>query len=236
MGVETGGWVRAAAATAAFAALHSATASSPAKAVVARVVGIRRRDALYRPAYNVLAALSSVALLWYVRRRHGRVLYHVPGPVAGLMRLGQCGALAYAATAAWRVGPLRFSGLPGLFAWVAGRPRIPREPEGQSPPPGDGFLPAAGPFRLSRHPLNFVLFPLLWLNPRMTTTLAASAVVTTLYAYLGSLHTDRRLRRLYGPAYDAYCRETPLLWPRGLRPVAGRMEPELIRQRVGAGA
>jgi hypothetical protein len=58
------------------------------------------------------------------------------------------------------------------------------------------------PFALSRQALNFFLLPVLWLNPRMTTWLAAFNAVSTLYLYLGSLHSERRLRRVYGPAYD----------------------------------
>lgn len=212
-GGGTPGWVRAAAASAAFAAFHSATASSAAKDAAERWLGPRPRNALYRPAYNLLAAVTSAALLRYVRRQPDRTLYRVGGFPALLMRLGQLAALAYGAAAVWRVGPLKFVGLPGVVAWAMGAGRVPREPEGQSPPPGAGLLPPEGPFRLSRHPLNFVLLPLFWLNPRMTANLAAFSAVTTLYAYLGSLHTDRRMRRRYGSGYEPYRARVPLLVP-----------------------
>ena len=192
------GWVNTAAATAVFAVVHSATATGAAKAGVAGLVGTRARDALYRPAYNLLAVLTSLTLLFYIRRQPARMLYHVRGAPAGMMRAAQAAALLYGAWAAWWVGPLRFSGLPGLGAWLLRRQHVPAPPEGQNPPPDEGLSPPAGPFRLTRHPLNLILVPLFWLNPRMTSTLAAFAAVTGLYALLGSIHTERRLRRTYG--------------------------------------
>ena len=239
------GWVRTAWATAAFALVHSATASTAAKDAVERRIGTRRRDAFYRPAYNVLAVVTSTALLAYVRRQPNHTIYQARGTLAVVMRFAQGAALAYATWAAWWVGPLRFSGTPSMVAWALGAERVPREPEGQSPPVGDGLNPPTGPFRLSRHPLNFVLLPLLWLNPRMTSNLAAFAAVTALYAYLGSLHTDRRMRRRYGAAFDRYRETTPLLLPRIRRAAGGpgrhSRAPELTRynrviQRGLAGA
>jgi hypothetical protein len=123
------------------------------------------------------------------------------------MRAGQAAAVAALADAAWRTGPARFAGLPGLWAWLAGRPHVPREPEGQSPPPGpDGRFDPGGTYDVVRHPANLFIAPVLWLNPRMTTTLAAFNAVATAYLYAGSVHSDRRLARRYGPAYAAYQR------------------------------
>ena len=214
------GWVKTTVATTLFTVVHSATATEAAKAAAARLVGRRARDAFYRPVYNLLAVVTSLALLLYVRRQPNRTLYHVRGAPAAIMRAVQGSALGYAAWAAWWVGPLRFSGLPGVVAWVLGRSHVPAPPEGQNPPPEEGLAPPAGPFRLSRHPLNLILVPLFGLNPKMTSNLAAFAAATSLYAWLGSLHTERRLRRAYGARYRG-----PAAPGAGEAPPPGRRPP-----------
>jgi methanethiol S-methyltransferase len=200
--------LKAAAATAAFAAAHSALASLPAKAAAGHVAGRRVRNGLYRPLYNLVAVLTFGWLTLYVRGLHGRTLYRVRGPLSWLMRLGQAASLLYAYRAARAVGIARFAGLPGLWALLSGEEHVPAEPEAQGPrlDEATGRVRTAGPFATSRQPLNFVVVPLLWLNPRMTTNLAAVSLVSTLYLYLGSLHSEYRLRRAYGPAYEAYRR------------------------------
>ena len=55
--------LKVAAATVAVAALHSVLASDAAKGAAERVLGTRRREALYRPLYNVVAVLSFGGLL-----------------------------------------------------------------------------------------------------------------------------------------------------------------------------
>jgi protein-S-isoprenylcysteine O-methyltransferase Ste14 len=63
-----------------------------------------------------------------------------------------------------------------------------------------------GPFRLSRHPLNFGMLPILWLMPRMTVNLAAFNLITTVYSIVGSLHEEERFVETYGGAYTDYQR------------------------------
>ncbi len=60
------------------------------------------------------------------------------------------------------------------------------------------------PFRLSRHPLNFGMLPIIWLMPRMTVNLATFNLITTVYLILGSLHEEKRFVETYGQAYIDY--------------------------------
>ena len=207
------GAIRIGLATAAWAAVHSLLASRPAKGRAGRALGTRARNGVYRAGYNAIAVVTFALLVGYVRRQPGRTLYHAGGPAALLMRLGQAGAAFGAAWGVLQVGLGGMSGLPNLLAWLAGARHVSPEPEGQTPPPNRG---AGGPFAHTRQALNFLLLPLLWLNPRMTTRLAAFNIVSTAYLYLGSLHSERRLRRAYGPAYDeAYRRRgVPFFLPR----------------------
>ena len=46
--------------------------------------------------------------------------------------------------------------------------------------------------------------PILWLWPRMTTSLLAFTTAATIYLMLGSLHEEARLREAFGDKYQAY--------------------------------
>ncbi|HEX8912615.1 MAG TPA: hypothetical protein VF796_09685 [Humisphaera sp.] len=203
--------VRVAAASAVWCVAHSLLASTPAKRWVERRWGQRARNAFYRPAYNALAVGSFAGLLAYIAKQPTRTLYRAPHPAAAAMRVGQAAALAVATVGAFRVGVGRFVGVPGLRAFAAGERDVPIEPEGQNPPM-DRPEPR-GPFAAVRHPLNALIPPLLWLNPTMTTRLAAFAAVATAYSVVGSVHTDRRLAQRYGTSFERYRKRVPLLVP-----------------------
>src|SRR5205085_6801784 len=122
-------------ATAAFAGVHSLLASRGAKRWAERAVGTRARNGWYRPAYNAVAVATTAALVGYVARQPSRTVYHVRGPLAGLMRLGQVASAAGFVAAVYEVGLSRLSGLGNLWAWVRGDRHVPREIEAQSVTP-----------------------------------------------------------------------------------------------------
>ena len=192
-------------ATALFAGVHSLLAGRAAKKGAARMLGERRRNALYRPLYNVQAVITFGALVLYGGRLPDRELYRASGPLSRLMRFGQVLSLLYLVHGARQIGLLRFAGVPNLRALLAGRAHVPREPEGQGPAlDARGAVKATGPFRASRHPLNFGMIPVLWLMPRMTVNLAAFNTAVTAYLLAGSLHEEARLRATYGQTYVEY--------------------------------
>lgn len=193
------------AATAAFALLHSALASRPAKAAAAKLLGVHRRNGLYRVLFNGQAAVTSAALLLYVRQLPDRELYVVHGPAAALMRVGQAAGLLLLLTGVNQVGVLRITGASSLTRLLRGEHPPPPEPEGQGPSLDErGALKLGGAFLRSRHPLNLAPLPILWLNPRMTRNLAAFNTIATVYFWVGSCHEERRLQVAYGDVYRAY--------------------------------
>jgi protein-S-isoprenylcysteine O-methyltransferase Ste14 len=203
------------AATALFGVVHSVLASRTAKRKAAEWFGERNRNGLYRAFYIGQSLVTFAALAGYIRRQPGRELYHVRGPLAGLLRLGQAAGLVHATWAARQVGVGRMLGADSLAAWWHGRP-VPPEPEAQGPALGaDGTLKATGPFALSRHPLNLSPLPVFWLNPRMSTNLAAFNLAATAYFVLGSLHEETRLAAAYGEPYRRYEQsDVPFYLPR----------------------
>ena len=214
-------------ATAAFALLHSALASRAAKQAATAIAGERQVQAGYRLFYVGQSFLTFFGLLAYGSRLPTRTLYRVDGRAGLVLRLGQAAGFAHLLAAARPTGLLRLAGWRNLQAYRRHMP-IPREPVAQGPEEGpDGVLQVAGPYRWSRHPLNFTGMPILWLTPHMTTRRLAFNLVSSAYFIIGSLHEEVRLRAAYGERYQRYQRNgVPFFWPR---------PPALQQAQRGAG-
>ena len=196
--------LKVATATAVFGLVHSVMASRTAKRVATQAFGERNRNGLYRVAYIAQSVATLGLLATYIRRQPSRELYRIEGPAAFLMHAVQAGAIVYATSAAAQVGFRRITGLESFLAWLGDGP-VPPEPEAQGPAlDAEGRRHALGPFARSRHPLNFAPLPILWLWPRMTTSLLAFNTAATIYLVVGSLHEEARLRDAYGEDYDTY--------------------------------
>ncbi len=204
-----------AAATAVWSLAHSALASRALKQAVQTIAGRRRYNTWYRPFYVAQSVASLAGLGWYARGLPDRTLYRARGKTATAFHVGQGATALYFLWTLYHVGIGRASGISNLVAGWDGRALLP-DAEGQGPSPdGRGGLRITGPFRRTRHPLNVVAVPLLWLFPRMTAKLAAFNLVATLYFYIGSFHEETRLRAEYGRAYADYqAGDTPFYLPR----------------------
>lgn len=191
-------------ATALYLGIHSLLAGRGVKKAAERLLGGRRRNGLYRASYTVISVAGLAALLRLLAREPGRDVYRVPRPWALGMRVGQAASLAYMAAGVAQIGLRRFLGVSSLAAWLKGTADVPREPEAQGPALDDeGRLRVAGPFRSSRHPMNFAQLCLLWLSPLTTGGLAFTTIVT-LYTIITSRNEETRLREAYGQVYADY--------------------------------
>ncbi len=103
-----------------------------------------------------------------------------------------------------------FPGFTQAWEYLRGRPISPG-PVSQHPPPksGEDRPNWGGPYRLSRHPLNYFVLSIYWFSPVMTVKWAAVGVVTAVYMVLGSVHEGRLLRVAYGDRYLRYREEVP---------------------------
>lgn len=196
--------LRIATATAGFAILHSTLASRQAKRLTADRLGVRNQQGLYRAAFVGQSVLTSAVLAEYIRRQPDRPLYDLPSPWRYALRLGQGVCLGMTFWAVRQAGIARLSGWEGLVAWKQGD-QSPIEPAAQGPSSdSEGRLRTGGPFRWSRHPLNFWPLLLLLLNPRMTVNRLTFATLAGCYLPLGSLHEESRLVATYGIIYKRY--------------------------------
>ncbi|HEX8219125.1 MAG TPA: hypothetical protein VF914_07920 [Chloroflexia bacterium] len=196
-----------------WAVLHSLLASLPAKRAAEQLVGTKARNGLYRVFYNAQAWLSFGWLVLSIARVPDRELHRVEGPATKLLLLGRLGAAGLTAWSGVILGPLRFNGVPQLLAYLKGK-QPPPEDEAQGPIREQGRLKVVGPFRVVRHPANAGPFLFALFSPRITVKGLTLAALLGLYALLGSLHEDYRLRARYGEEYEHYRQEVPFIVPR----------------------
>lgn len=200
---------------AAYAVVHSVLASFPAKRLVRRLAGERAEKGLYRGFYIVQAVATTVGgWIWFVRFPD-RDLYRVEGAASLLPRAVQVSGVALILGMVKTVGVGRLSGLSHAVIYATGGDNFPLI-EAQGPPPAavPGQLEIGGPFRYMRHPENLGFFLLLAGIPRMTVNRLTLALLSLVYAVLGSWHEDYRLAHTYGEPFRRYRRRTPMLVPR----------------------
>ena len=221
------------AATTAFAIVHSALASRGAKRAATRTFGERNRNGLYRVVYIAQSAATFAVLAAYIRRQPSHELYRVHRPLSLMMHGAQAAAMVYATAAARQVGIRRIVGLESFIAWL-GEGAVMPEPEAQGPALDEqGLQRVAGPFSWSRHPLNLAPLPILWLWPRMTTSLLAFNAAATVYLVIGSLHEESRLREAFGDKYIAYeGSDVPFYLPSPERSAADSMASVVHLQKL----
>lgn len=197
--------LKVAGATLLYLGVHTLLASRPAKEAATRLLGERKRNALYRPFYNAQSVVGLVILGVYIGRQPSRTVWRAEGASLWLMRSAQASAGLYFLWGISTIGWGRFLGKPGVDALRAGCPHVPREPESQAAYlRSDGKMHAVGPFLTSRNAVNFAIVPLFWFNPYMADTGAVFCTLVTGYLVAGSYHSEARMRQLYGKPMEDY--------------------------------
>jgi methanethiol S-methyltransferase len=184
---------------AAFAVIHSLTASLPFKRLLVRGLG-SKADWLYTPAYSFVAVLTILPLVYLLYKNPGRVLYRIPSPWRWLMVGGQLIAAIIAPKAFWDALH-RFK--------ISSQISAPQTPEA-------GSLNIRGIYRWVRDPFLLSGLVMIWLTPVMTINLLVIYLLTTVYLFLGSLHWETRLVAQFGDEYREYQKRVRRIIP-GLR-------------------
>jgi methanethiol S-methyltransferase len=184
--------------------LHSITAATTFKGWVRRQLGERVYQGWYRLAYNVLAAVTLLPVLYLLARHAPRqVVWQIPWPLNLLaimvQVIGAAGVLvSLAQTDFWQ-----FAGIDQAIRYL-------REEEEVERPSN---LRTNGLYNLVRHPLYFFSLLFLWFVPMMTLGFLLFNVVATLYFAFGSLVEERKLEAYFGEAYRHYRERVPWLVP-----------------------
>lgn len=185
---------------AAFAAIHSLTASLRFKRLLVQFLG-SWADRLYLPAYSLVSVLTILPLVYLLYKNPGRVLYKIPSPWRWLMVGGQLIA-GLLAPRAFRDAPHRF--------------KIRSQLSGPQAPEAGGSLKIRGIYRWVRDPFLLSGLVMIWLTPIMTVNLLIIYLLATIYLFLGSLHWETRLVAQFGDEYLEYRKKVHRIIP-GLR-------------------
>jgi len=184
---------------AAFAVIHSLTASLPFKRLILRIAG-PSAETLYLPVYSLITVLTISPLVYLLYKNPGRILYKIRSPWRWLMVGGQLIA-AIIAPRAFQDAPHRFK--------IRSQLSAPRTPEA-------GSLNIRGIYRWVRDPFLLSGLVMIWLTPIMTVNLLVIYFLTTIYLFLGSLHWETRLVAQFGDEYREYQKRVHRIIP-GLR-------------------
>ena len=183
----------------AYFVVHSLLASLWLKSRIA--AHFPRSLPVYRLAFNGLAVLTLLPILWLSLREPGPLLWAWRGPAAWLAN-----GVALAAGVAFVASLKHYDtrSFLGLRQWASRQQQI-----------GDDEDFQLSPFhRHVRHPWYFFALLLIWSRDMSSATLF-SAVLTTIYLIVGSWLEERKLLVYHGAIYRRYMKCVPglLPWP-----------------------
>lgn len=184
----------------AFAVIHSIMASLPFKRSMREKFG-PRVDTLYAPVYNLIAILTIIPLVYFLYKYPGDLLYLIPSPWRWLMVAGQI-AGAIIGARGLRDARSRFE--------FRGQLASPHTPEA-------GVMDVQGVYRWIRDPFLLSGLLIIWFTPFMTVNLLIIYIITTVYLFIGSLHTEKRLVSQFGDEYREYQKKVHRIIPRKMR-------------------
>ncbi len=202
-GAATRGALATFGATVAFGVFHSLLCLPQTKKGAQKVFGPRFGRGFYRLFFNLQSLVTTGALVLLIVSRPARVVYSAPKwarPIHWLLQL------ASLFVAVWSVKELRFrrfSGAQGALDALKDEPEI-AQPETQTPDGGDGLELERGPYKWSRHPLEWAPLVLLWATPMLKTNWIGFNLAATFYMIAGVFAEEKRLVAKSGDKYRAY--------------------------------
>ena len=181
-----------------YGALHSLLASSSAKALAERLLGLGVRR-YYRLVYNVVVTLTLLPLIALVVLSPDLEISRIRFPWLALALLVEGVSVLGLLAGVLQTGALRFLGLAQIT--------------GSADFGGPSKLEVKGLYRYVRHPLYLFGLLIIWLIPLMTWNILAFNLGATLYILIGIQFEERKLLKEFGQAYADYQRRVPMLIP-----------------------
>ena len=200
-------------ATVAFGAFHSLLCLPRTKLAAQKLVGERYGRGFYRLFFMLQSLVTTGALALFVLSRPHKVLYRASKTARLVHWAVQLSALI---VALWGVKELRFrrfSGIEGAQDALTNADDI-AEPETQSPDNGDGRGYEHGPFKWSRHAIEWIILIVLWATPILKTNWLGFNIASTIYMVLGVAQEEKRLAAKGGDEWKTYCSRVGILFGR----------------------
>ena len=180
--------------------LHSLLASLKIKSTFENWLA-EHFDKWFRILYNGVAILTLLPILGLIFFLPDAPIYVIHFPWVVLTLLVQIIAVSTLVVGLHQTGIASFLGLRQLL--------VPRETEPIT-------LVTGGLYRYVRHPLYTAGLVFIWLVPTLTWNVLAFNIGITAYILVGIYFEEKKLRLVYGEAYDEYRRKTAALFP-GIR-------------------
>ena len=210
---EKSGAIQTLVATIIYGELHSLLCLPQAKQAARKIVGERYGRGFYRLFFNLQALVTTVALVLFVMSRPQKPLYRASKIGHVLHWALQLGALCVALSSVKELRFRRFSGVEGVQDALNKAEDI-AQPETQTPDGGDGLDYERGPYRWSRHPLEWAPLVLLWATPLLKTNWLGFNLAATIYMIFGVLQEEKRLAAKGGEAWKRYCSRVGVVFGR----------------------
>jgi protein-S-isoprenylcysteine O-methyltransferase Ste14 len=175
--------------------LHSLTASLGIKQALAKQFG-KGFDRYYRLIYSLFSVLSLVPIAVLVVHIPDKHLYNIQPAWLFLTIPIQITSLALLAYSLKQTGALQFIGVPQALGLQT-----------------SDVLNTRGLYSYIRHPLYAFSLLFIWLFPLMTRNLLLLFAAITLYMIFGAILEERKLHKIFGPAYAEYQTRTPFMIP-----------------------
>jgi len=200
---------------AAYGGLHSLFCLPQAKEGARKLLGPRFGRGAYRLFFNLQSIVGLGAVVWVILSRPSRVVYAAPKAVRPLFWATEAGALLIALWGLKELRFRRFSGIQGtLQAWGHTPVEEIATPEAQAPDGGDGLPFDRGPFRYSRHAIEWIILVMMWALPTLRTSWLGFNIAGTIYMVLGVLQEEKRMEAKGGDAFRAYQKRVGLVFGR----------------------
>jgi protein-S-isoprenylcysteine O-methyltransferase Ste14 len=179
--------------------IHSVLAGLLFKQWVRRWIGDHQYHRFYRLFFSLQAALLFLPILILVAALPDQILYRIPMPWVLLTSLIQIAAAGAILHSVMLTGAMRFVGFQQAVDPASAQHSLP--------------LVRRGLYRYVRHPLYTCTFLAIWLMPVMSWNIVALNIGITVYTLIGAVLEERKLAEEFGPAYEAYRKNTPFFVP-----------------------